>query len=243
MERLAYEIQGSCIHIFYNIAQKSEGAKALNQADGLRILKGCTYRLLDPNVTNGQYGFENMQLLYCMTMSLLIEPNQNSEYVKNHRRILDYLMQSTINASNMDDFYYAGFHISRPIIVLTKLFVQDEIITYVLAEAPVKNFPLSSKVAFFANLLIRFRGALTMDEDEANALTLTALFNILWSISFHDEYLSELQTNRQFLLTVKTFAYDTSEIQNEQYVFSNMSTIFKAANGILLNLGENISSE
>ncbi|CAF4453055.1 unnamed protein product [Rotaria sp. Silwood2] len=241
-EQLAYEIQGSCIHIFYNLAQKSEGAKALNQADGLRILKDCTYRLLDPNVINGQYGFENMQLLYCMAMSLLIEPKQNHEYVKNHRRILDYLLQSTINASTMDNFCYADFHISRPIVVLTKLFVQDEIIKYVFDEAPVKNFPLSSKVAFFANLLIRFRGALTMDEDEANALTLTALFNILWSISFHDEYLSELQTNRQFLLTVKTFAYDSSEIRSEKYVFSNMSPICKAANGILLNLGESIST-
>ncbi|CAF3647141.1 unnamed protein product [Rotaria sp. Silwood1] len=243
MEQLAYEIQGSCIHIFYNLAQKSEGAKALNQADGLRILKDCTYRLLDPNVINGQYGFENMQLLYCMAMSLLIEPKQNREYVKNHRRVLDYLLQSTINASTMNDFCYAKFHISRPIVVLTKLFVQDEIIKYVLDEAPVKNFPLSSKVEFFANLLIRFRGALTIDEDEAKALTLTALFNILWSISFHEEYLSELQTNRQFLLTVKTFAYDTSENGSERYVFANMSPIFKAANGILLNLGENISSK
>ncbi|CAF3679803.1 unnamed protein product [Rotaria sp. Silwood1] len=242
MEQLAYEIQGSCIHIFYNLAQKSEGAKALNQADGLRILKDCTYRLLDPNVINGQYGFENMQLLYCMAMSLLIEPKQNREYVKNHRRVLDYLLQSTINASTMNDFCYAKFHISRPIVVLTKLFVQDEIIKYVLDEAPVKNFPLSSKVEFFANLLIRFRGALTIDEDEAKALTLTALFNILWSISFHEEYLSELQTNRQFLLTVKTFAYDTSENGSERYVFANMSPIFKAANGILLNLGENIST-
>ncbi|CAF3777851.1 unnamed protein product [Rotaria sordida] len=242
MEQLPYEIQGSCIHIFYNLAQKIEGAKALNQADGLRILKDCTYRLLDPNIINGQYGFENMQLLYCMAMSLLIEPKQNREYVKNHRRILDYLLQSIIDASNMDNFFYADFHISRPIVVLTKLFVQDEIIKYVLDEAPVKNFPLSSKVEFFANLLIRFRGALTMDEDEANPLTLTALFNILWSISFHDEYLSQLQTNRQFLLTVKTFAYDTSVMEYERYVFANMSSIFKAANGILLNLGENIST-
>lgn len=241
MEELAYEIQSSCVHIFYNLAQKGDGAKALNQADGLQILKDCTYRLLDPNAVRGQYGFENMQLIYCMAMSLLIEPKQNREYIKNHRRILDYLMQATINATATDDCYYAGFHISRPIVVLTKLFVQDEIIKYVLDEAPVKNLSSPSKVEFFVNLLIRFRGAWTTNEDEDNALALTALFNILWSISFHDEYLSEIQSNRQFLLTVKTFACNTSEVRTERYVFSHMSPIPKAANAILLNLGENLS--
>ena len=193
LDQLSFVTQRACVHIFYNLAQKTEGAKALNQADGLRILKDCTNRLLDPNTINGQNGFENMQLLYCMALSLLIEPKENREYVKTHRQSLDHLLQAVINASLVDDFCYADFHLSRPIVVLTKLFVQDEILKYVLNEASVKNLPVSSKVLFFATLLVRFRGASTTDEDENNLLTLAALFNILWSISFHHEYRLELQ--------------------------------------------------
>ena len=243
MEALTYEIQRACIHIFYNLAQKNEGAKALNQADGLRVLKGCTSRLFDPNLSHEQFGFENMQLLYCMAMSLLIEPKENREYVKNHRPTLDYLMQAIINASQTDECSYAGFHLSRPIVVLTKLFVQDEILKYVLNEAPVRGLQASSKVILFTGLLVRFRGAQVTNDDEKDVLTLTALFNILWSISFHDEYFRDLQTDRQFLLTVKTFANDTSETSSSNLVFSHLSSILKAAGGILLNLGESITGE
>ncbi|CAF5168152.1 unnamed protein product, partial [Rotaria magnacalcarata] len=91
---------------------------------------------------------------------------------------------------------------------------------------------------FFCELLFKFRGALASD-NELDQLSLTALFNIIWSISFHTEYIEELKSNSKFLITVKSLANDDGEDWVDQYVPKNMASIPKAANGILWNLDEN----
>ncbi|CAF5092488.1 unnamed protein product, partial [Rotaria socialis] len=80
-------------------------------------------------------------------------------------------------------------------------------------------------------LLFKFRGALASDND-LDQLSLTALFNIIWSISFHTEYIEELKANSKFLMTVKSLANDDGEDLVDQYVPKNMASISKAANGI-----------
>jgi hypothetical protein len=95
-----------------------------------------------------------------------------------------------------------------------------------------------SKIEFFCQLLMKFRGALA-SENDLDQLTLTALLNIIWSISFHDQYVEELKSNSKFLMTVKSLANDDGEALVEQYVPKHMSSVSKAANGILWNLDEN----
>ncbi|CAF4297320.1 unnamed protein product, partial [Rotaria magnacalcarata] len=85
--------------------------------------------------------------------------------------------QSVNNKSN-------GFHVSEPIVVLTKLCIHDDILKYVLTESSVENLKAKSRLQFFCELLFKFRGALASD-NELDQLSLTALFNIIWSISFH----------------------------------------------------------
>jgi hypothetical protein len=85
---------------------------------------------------------------------------------------------------------------------------------------------------------MKFRGALA-SEDDRDQLTLTALFNMIWSISFHDQYIDELKSNSKFLLTVKSLANDDGEAWVDQYVPKHMSSVPKAASGILWNLEEN----
>ncbi|CAF1516103.1 unnamed protein product, partial [Rotaria sordida] len=85
---------------------------------------------------------------------------------------------------------------------------------------------------------MQFRGALAND-DELDQLTLTALMNIIWSISFHDDYVDELKSNAKFLITIKSLVNDDGEAWVEQYVPKHMSSVKKAATGILWNLDEN----
>ncbi|CAF5097431.1 unnamed protein product, partial [Rotaria sp. Silwood1] len=120
----------------------------------------------------------------------------------------------------------------------TKLCVHDKILQYVLNESSIKNLKAKSRIDFFCELLIKFRGALA-SENDLDQLSLTALFNILWSISFHDEYIEELKSNSKFLITVKSLANDHGEAWVEQYVPKHMSCVSKAANGVLWNLDEN----
>jgi hypothetical protein len=216
MTDLSLDIQRICIHILHNLARHEKGVKVLNNANCISVLKDFKKRVLDPNKTNEDELYKEIRLLYCMVISLLTEPKENREDLDNLRKILDQLMQLAIDAGQSPNNKYGGFHISEAILVLTKLCVHDEIL----------------------KLLMKFRGALA-SENDLDQLTLTAVFNILWSISFHDEYFDELKSNSKFLLTVKSLAVDDGASAVDQYVPDHMSSIPKAANGILWNLDEN----
>ncbi|CAF3993925.1 unnamed protein product [Rotaria sordida] len=238
MQDLSLDIQRICMHILYNIARHDQGAETLNNANGINILKEFQQRVLQPNKDNNIELYRELRLFYCMTLSLLTEPKENQEDLNNLRQILDQLMQLIIGGGQSIDNRYEGFHVSEPIVVLTKLCVHDKILKYVLNESSIKNMKAKSRIDFFCELLIKFRGALVNDND-LDQLSLTALFNILWSISFHDEYSEELKSNSKFLITVKSLANDHEETLGDQYVSKHMSSILKAANGILWNLDEN----
>ncbi|CAF3665840.1 unnamed protein product [Rotaria sp. Silwood1] len=235
MKDISIDIQHNCIHIFYNLARHEQGAEILNNANGINILKECQQRILK-SINSSEH--IELRLLYSMTVSLLTEPKENQEDVNNLREILDQLMQLVIDGEQSIDYRCQGFHISEPIVVLTKLFVHDKILKYVLNESSIKNMTTKSRLNVFCQLLMKFRGALASKND-LDQLLLTALFNIIWSISFHNEYIKELKSNSKFLITVKSLANDDGKDWIDQYVPKHMSSIPKAANGILWNLDEN----
>ena len=227
----------SCLHIIYDLARHEYGVKTLNDVNCLAILKDFKQRILNPNQDDYSEFYTNLRLLYCMILSSLTEPKENREDLDKLQKTLDLLMQFVVDAGKSDTGQYGGFHVSEPLIVLTKLFVHDEILKYVLNESKVVNMKTNSKLKFICYLTIKFRGALA-GTNELDQLTLTALLNLLWSVSFHSEYVDELKSNSKFLLTVKSLANDDGEAWVEQYVPKYMSIVPKAANGILFNLQE-----
>lgn len=237
MKHLSIDIQRPCIHILHNIARHEQGVKVLNDNNCIAVLKEFKQRILDPNRNNNEDLYVELRLVYCMVLSLVTEPKENREDLTQVRKILDQLMQLAVDAGQSETDKYGGFHVSETIVVLTKLCVHDEILHYVLNESNVKNMEAKSKIEFFCLLLIKFRGALA-SENDIDQLTLTALFNIIWSISFHDQYIDELKSSSKFLITVKSLANDDGEALVEQYVPKHMSSILKAARGILWNLDE-----
>ncbi|CAF3460845.1 unnamed protein product [Rotaria sp. Silwood1] len=238
MQDLSLDIQRICMHILYNLARHEQGAEALNNANGINILKEFQQRVLKPNKDNNDKLYTELRLFYCMILSLITEPKENQEDLNNLRQILDQLMELIIDGGQSVDNRCKGFHVSEPIVVLTKLCVHDKILQYVLNESSIKNLKAKSRIDFFCELLIKFRGALA-SENDLDQLSLTALFNILWSVSFHDEYVEELKSNSKFLITVKSLANDHGEAWVDQYVPKHMSCVSKAANGVLWNLDEN----
>ncbi len=237
MKDVSMNIQRPCIHLLHNLARHEQGVQALNSVDCINVLKEFKQRILDPNKANNDELYVELRLLYCMVLSLLTEPKENREDLNNLRKVLDRLMQLVIDAGQSDTNKCGGFHVSEPIVVLTKLCVHDEILDYILNEAQVQNMRAKSKIQFFCQLLMKFRGALA-SENESDQLTLTALFNMIWSISFHDKYIEELKSDSKFLITLKSLANDDGEAWVDQYVPRHMSSIPKAANGILWNLDE-----
>lgn len=237
LQDLPLDFQRITLHLLYNIARHDQGANVLNQAKCIDLLKDFNERVIKPNKDNNDELYSDIRFVYSMALSLLAEPKENEDDLNFLRRTLDRLMQVAIDCGQSPNNKCHGFHLSEPILVLTKLCVHDVILKYVLSESSVNNMKSKSRLQFFCDLLMKFRGALATDDD-LDQLLLTALFNILWSISFHDEYVEELKSNPKFLITVKSLANDDGQAWVDQYVPKRMSSIPKAANGILWNIDE-----
>ncbi|CAF1199646.1 unnamed protein product [Didymodactylos carnosus] len=187
------------ISILYNIARHDMGADVLNANKAMDILKSFKTYILDTKldfiVDNDLY--KQINVVYHMLLAMLSDSNGT----KVENNILDYLLETVLNASKLKSLKCDGFHISEPLVVLMKLFVNDIVVDYALKQAKIKNQSTmkSSMVEFFCSTLIK----LTTSEDELVRLASTALANIIWSISFHDAYKFELCNSKDFLTTIQ----------------------------------------
>lgn len=226
-----------CFHALHNLARHDQGAKALNDAGCINILKDFKRQILDPNRTIEDEPYVELRLLYCMVFSLVTEPKEDQQDLTDLKKVLNRLMGLVVDAGQSNAKMSGGFDISEPLVVLTKLCLNDEILDYIVKECSIKTMQAKSIIDFFCGLLLKFRGSLITDNN-LDQLTLIALFNMMWSISFHDEYIDELKSNLKFITTVKTLAIDEGTAKIERYVPRYMLSISKAANGILWNLDE-----
>lgn len=178
-----------------------------------------------------------MLLINTMALALLSTPEQIKVDPTGTKTILDQLLQITINASSAERYRFNGFHVSESLAVLVKLFVDDATFDYVMnqAETDPPSNP-TSIINLFSDLLIRFHVVLT-DKNHLDQFTFIALFNILWSISFHEIYHLVLKQNTELLDIIKNVAKNDCQIIIEQYVPRSMQSVKKAADGILFNLG------
>ncbi|CAF1336596.1 unnamed protein product [Didymodactylos carnosus] len=231
--------------IVYNTARHYQGAQALrdHQAeDQLAMYKKQVIEKHGKEIDETET--VKISLYQSMTTALLLEPEEIKKDERTTNNILDTILDLTIETSQSATLRTDTLlHISELLVVLTKIFVNDDVVDYVLKHAQVKNhILLPSRVQFFCDLLIRTR----IDNQSDNLLQLTCitLFNILWSISFNDKYQTEMKQNELFVSTIKA----TAEKENNEELFAqysfqkHLSNIKKAADGILFNLNlKNIS--
>ncbi|CAF0846164.1 unnamed protein product [Rotaria sordida] len=149
--------------------------------------------------------------------------------------IVPWLLDIGLTEDHRDSY---GFHVSEPLAVFTKLFVDDRSLEYVLSHAETDpQLDVISTINLFIDLFMKFRGAF-VEKKQLEQFTCTALLNILWSISFQDRYKTKLQQNKGFMKTITSLAMDNGEKIVEEYVSRSMESMIKAANGILYNLNE-----
>ena len=187
---------------------------------------------------------DEIQLVVAMILALLATPEQIKRDQKRMNRILDQILANLINASRSstsvsDD----GYHISELLIVFVKLFVDDRTLDYVAQFAQTdedendeSDGQETTRVSLFARLLIEFAENVEKKTDPLQPLTLTALANIIWSISFHDRYELELKSHDQLINVLKKMTDNLIDISSDYYMPRHLCPISKAATGILLNL-------
>ncbi|CAF1138958.1 unnamed protein product [Didymodactylos carnosus] len=229
----------SLMPIVYNTARHYQGAQILRDqqaGDHLAMYKKQVIEKHGKEIDAAETA--EINLYQSMTTALMLEPEEIKKDEKTTNNILDTILDLTIEASQSATLRTNTLlHISELLVVLTKIFVNDDVVDYVLKHAQVENHILvQSRVQFFCDLLIRTK----IDNQNDNLLQLTCitLFNILWSISFNDKYQTEMKQNELFVSAIKA----TAENGNNEELFAqnsfqkHLSSIKKAADGILFNL-------
>jgi hypothetical protein len=217
------------LSIVHNLSRHDDGADELNKYGAIETINRM--QQLD-SVRQSK-----MALINTMALANLSSPEQIKADPTRTKTILNQLLQITIKASTAKRYRYNDFHVSEPLAVLVKLFVDDLTFDYVMNQAET-NPPSNptSTIKLFSDLLICFRQSLT-EKNRLDQFTFIALFNILWSISFHEIYHEILKQNTELIDTIKNLAKNDSQIIIEQYVPRSMQNVKKAADGILFNLG------
>ncbi|CAF1275185.1 unnamed protein product [Adineta ricciae] len=218
------------VSIIHNISRHNDGADELKKFDGLCILQNIQ------NDNKEELPDKN-NLLISMAIAHLSTVEQIRLDNKRKNTILNQLLQMTIDAAQEDDYRDGdGFHVSEPLIVFVKLFVDDRSLEYVLNHAETDpQLTLSATIALFVDLLIKFQDSSSLN-DYRRQLVITALLNILWSISFQDRYKTKLKQNDKLIEIIKTISLENDEKMADQYVSRSMESPKNASNGILHNL-------
>jgi hypothetical protein len=149
-------------------------------------------------------------------------------------QVFKQLISYTIEASHSEVFSYKCFHISEMLSVLSKLFVNDDILTKCINSNNEFFDCLSQLIIHFATNNGDTRRTHQSVDDE----TLLILTNLLWSISFNQCYNEKFQTNSILMHTLSNLAASSSLFTNTQTksIPRDLSSLKKAAEGILWNL-------
>ncbi|CAF4364153.1 unnamed protein product [Rotaria sp. Silwood2] len=234
VKKLSLNTTRQIISIIHNISRHDDGADELKKFDGLVILKDMQSKY------SSVLGNEE-NLIISMASILLSTPQQIRSDNKRMNKILNQLLQIIIDAAKSENYRdqdTKGFHVSEPLAVFTKLFTDDHSLKYVLNDAETNpRLDVSSKINLFVDLFMKFRDAFE-EKNQLEQFTCIALLNILWSISFQDQYETILQKNQNFLKAIRNLASNYNENVVDHYAPRSMESVKKAANGILDNLYE-----
>ncbi|CAF1247468.1 unnamed protein product [Didymodactylos carnosus] len=234
---LSYDNQYYILNILYNISRHNNGTQILNEQNALEILHLYKHQIFLKSSTLSREQYSDIAVLFCMIYALLLEPDELKKSLKTLNEFLyntfDRLFQTVVNAANNEKFKFNCFHISEPLTVLTRLFVNDEIVDYILKQ----NLETKSTVVeFFCQLLFKFYNLTRDSNNKSDQLTLLSLCNLLWSISFQDKYKDELKNNSVFMTIIKLLTNDNIDLTTHEYMPRHLSSIRKATEGLLWNL-------
>lgn len=234
--RPVYMIDYFLYLIIQKLARHTLAVPALNQLNCLQALAESKEQMRKAHTEN-----ENnlLDFLRCMIYALLMEANdiKQMSLLEDEQmcQSLDKLVSFTLSASKNELFSYECFHISEMLDVMSKLFVNDDLLIKCIDE----NNELFDCLC---QLLIHFSGInqINIPFSKETLLTVT---NLLWSISFHQKYQDKFRNNSMLMhalsnLVSSSSLYNTSTKSTAR----DISSLKKAAEGILWNLKSSSST-
>ena len=222
--------------ILQKVARHDIGVHALNQLECIKAFDESREQM---KRDHDEEEYANIHFIQCVTYALLVEADeikQNSILAdKLVCQVLDQLVSYIFQSAKEPAEIYRGCRISEILCILSKLFVNDDILNKCFRE---------NKELFncLARLLVDFashddsdtRRMYKMLKDEA----LITLANLFWSISFHPTYHDKFKSNVSLMQTLSNLATSSLLYFNPQVktIPRDMVSLKKAAEGILWNL-------
>lgn len=216
------------VSILHNLSRHDDGIKQLNDLNATTLIKAFQSRNSD----------HLLNTICCMILALLLTPEQIKTEEKCIDEILDTLLTMIRLASLSSTNRANGYHLSELLVVFVKLFNDDRMLEYIMNNSKV-DLQTSSKTEFFINLLISYY-CKNDQEDSMREITCTVLVNILWSLSFQENYKQQLKdAYPQFQRLLRDFMARTNEqISSNQYVPQYLESLQKSATGLLFNINQ-----
>ncbi len=216
------------IHILHNISRHDDGIDELNTYDALKVI--------DEVKTESTDG-DDMTIHIAMIRALLTDINQiQSDATKYSNKIVEKLVQISLDATKTDRYRYNGTHVSEPLTVLVKLFYNDELLDNILSNNKTNSsLTLQSIIELFVSLLTKFYPKINVDNNFLEKYTCVVVFNLFWLISNHEKYGQIIRDHQQLMDIINNAALD-----EQSYIDTcmprTMKGIQQAANDILQNL-------
>lgn len=235
LERPSYTIEYYMCLIIQKLARHSIGVEILNELNCLKQLAKCEEPM---KRSHTESEWKCLKVIRGMIYALLMEPDEikqlsvtNDPYACH---VITELISYITEASRTESFSFKCFHVSEMLSVLSKLFVNDDVLLKFVNDDNQFFNCLSRLVIDFDNIT----RDTNRNHQPANDEALVALINLLWSISFHSCYHEKFQTNSK-LMTIITNIETTSPLStvaNMKLIPRDMCSLKKAAEGILWNL-------
>ncbi|CAF0962233.1 unnamed protein product [Rotaria sordida] len=232
----------STYHVHYillvtlqKLARHTIGVQILNELNCHKILYDNQTKM--QNIYN-EHEYFQLQLISYMIDALLMSSDEiKQQTISNNElmsQILDQLVRMIIEGSHSIGFLYDCFHISEPLIVLSKLFVNDDILTICLAQND-RLFQCFTQLFSHFSAQIKTQQPLDAERDSE---TILAVSNILWSISFQERYHEYFKMNTMLMNTLSNLAQSSStyDILQSKLIPYDLYSVKKSVQGILWNL-------
>ena len=233
--RPSYIIDYYICLILQKLARHTSGADVLDQLDCLKAVdKGI--KAMRKCHTDREY--ECLDVLHCMIYVLLTEADKirRTTLLTDDRmcQAVHQIIFNIIQASRTDHFFYQCFHISELLCVLSKLFVNDDMLIKYTNETTELFDCLCHLFIHFSNVLRDETRVYRPTDDE----TLLSVSNILWSLSFHQCYHEKFKNNTMLMHTLSDLTASPLLCISAQTksVPSDICSLKNAFDGILWNL-------
>jgi hypothetical protein len=165
-----------------------------------------------------------------------IENSNDIENTDDYEIIRNGLLPAIQVGLSSPSFTYLGFYTSDLLIILMKLFTNDNIMNYVLQKYTISGFFTDAVKKLLTDMKNILLETSLMDK---KILSIIVFANIFWSISFQDQYKNALIQNIKLIAQLETCL--VNNLSSSTYLSRQIFSLKRAMDGIKQNLSPSTS--